>query len=66
MVSFTNHYNAISIDRLPRKLKLENINDTLIILFYVSPRSFLFLLKTKKKTSTAAVDPRHLKVKVAD
>ena len=41
MVSFTDQYNSISIDRLPtiEKLKLEKIRDTLIILFYVSPRS---------------------------
>ena len=38
MVSFTNHYNAISIGRLPSKLKSGNIHDTLIIFFYVSPR----------------------------
>ena len=56
----------------PQKLKLENIHDTLIILFYVSPRSpqlqdFSFFIKnTKKKTSTAAVDSQHLKVEVAD
>ena len=55
----------------PQKLKLENIHDTLIILFYVSPRSpqlqrlFFFYLK-HKKASTAAVDPQHLKVEVAD
>ena len=52
----------------PQKLKLEKIHDTLTILFYVSPRSpqvqILFLLKTQK-TSTAAVDPQHLKVEVA-
>ena len=46
----------------PQKLKSENIHDALIILFYVSPRSrqpqrLLFLLKQKKKTSTAAVEP---------
>ena len=33
MVSFTDQYNAISIDRLPQKLKLEKIHDTLIFLF---------------------------------
>ena len=36
MVSFTDHYNAIFIDRLPSKLKLGKIPGTLIILFYVS------------------------------
>ena len=55
----------------PQKLKLKNIHDTLIILFYVSTRSpqllrlFFFLLKTQK-TSTAAVGPWYLKVEVAD
>ena len=39
MVSFTDHYNAIFIDRLPQKLKLEKVHDALIILFYVSPSS---------------------------
>ena len=38
-VSFTNHYNAISIDRLLEKLKWENIHDTLVILFHLSPSS---------------------------
>ena len=38
IVSFTNNYNAISIDRLAQKRKLKNIHDTLIILFYVSPK----------------------------
>ena len=56
----------------PQKLKLEKIHDTLIILFYVSPRSpqqqrlLFFYLKHKKQVSTAAVDPQHLKVEVAD
>ena len=55
----------------PQKLKLKNIHDRLIILFYVSPRSpqlqrLHFLLKTQKKPSTAALDPRRLKVEVAD
>ena len=36
MVSFTDHYNAIS----PQKLKLEKIHGVLIILFYVSPSTF--------------------------
>ena len=54
----------------PQKLKLENIH-TLIILFYVSPRStqpqmHFFLLKTHKKTSKAAVDLPYLRVEVAD
>ena len=38
MVYFTDHYNDIDLDRLPpQNLKLEMINGTLIILFYVSP-----------------------------
>ena len=54
MVSFTDHYNAISIDKKlktkikirknswktkTKKLKLEKIHDTLIIRFYGSPSS---------------------------
>ena len=38
MVSFTNYYNAISIERLPSKTKIGKY-DTLIILLYVNPRS---------------------------
>ena len=33
VISFTDHYNAISIDTLPSKLKLEKDHDALIILF---------------------------------
>ena len=67
MVSFTDHYNAISIDRLPsiEKLQLEKIHDTLIILFYVSPRPpelQRLLLKTQKKQ----VQLQHLTFQVAD
>ena len=63
MVSFINRYNPISIDRVPSKLKSENIHDALIILLNVSPRSpqlqrhFLLKHTQKKKTGTAAVDP---------
>ena len=39
MVSFTDHYNSISIDRLPSKTVSEKVHGTLIILFYVSPSS---------------------------
>ena len=39
MVSLTDHYNEISIGRLPQKLTLRKVHDTLIILFYVSPIS---------------------------
>ena len=55
MVSFTNYYNAIPIDRFPSKTKTEKIHDTLIILFYVRPRSpqlqrlFFFYWKHKKQ-----------------
>ena len=62
MVSFTDHYNAISIGRLPQKLKLEKVHDTLIIIFYVSPSSnqlqrlFSFLLKTQKNKHSSASD----------
>ena len=57
----------------PQKLKLENIHDTLIILFYVSPRSphlqilsFSIKKQTHTKRRTAAVDSWHLKVEIAD
>ena len=54
MVSFTDHYNAISIDRLSSKTKIGKDSWNLIILFYVSPRSpqlqrlFFFIKNTKK------------------
>ena len=60
MVSFTDHYNAIFIDRLPSQIKIgkEKIHGTLIILFYVSlssPRlQRLFLLKTQKSHSSTS------------
>ena len=73
MVSFTNHYNDISIDRLPSKTKIGKyswyFNNSLLCKPEVSSatKTFLFLLRnTHKKTSTAAVDPQHLKVEVAD
>ena len=54
MVSFADHYNVISIDRLPQKLKLENFHGNLKILLYVSPSSpqlqkFLFFIKKYKE-----------------
>ena len=60
MVSFTGHYNAISISGLSQKLKLEKAHGALIILLYVSPSSpplkywnlkaeFAFLYKNTKK-----------------
>ena len=39
MVSLTDYYKAISIDRLPHQLKLEKVHGALIIIFYVSPSS---------------------------
>ena len=72
MVSFTNHYNAISIDTLPSKTIVRKyswyFNNSLLCKSEVSSatNTFLFLLKTQKKTSAAAAGPQHLKVKVAD
>ena len=39
MVSFTDDYNCISIDRLPSKTISKKVHVILIILFYVSPSS---------------------------
>ena len=39
MVSFTDHYNAVSITDSPQKQKLEKVHGTWIILFYVRPSS---------------------------
>ena len=39
MVSLADHYNAISVDRLPPKTKNGKVHGALIILFYVSPSS---------------------------
>ena len=58
MVSFSDHYTAISIYRLPQKLRLEEILATVIIPFYVSPgstqlqRLLLFYLKQKQSLFT--------------
>ena len=71
MVSFTDHYNAISIDRLPSKSKIGkdscNFNNSLLSKPEVSSatETFLFFIKNKK-ISTTAVDPQHLKVEVGD
>ena len=71
MVSFTDHYNANSIDRLPSKTKIGKdswyFNNSLLCKPEVSSatKTFIFLFKTQK-TGTAAVDPQHLKVEVAD
>ena len=72
MVSFTNHYNAISIEKLPLKTKIGKyswyFNNSLLCKLEVcaATKSFLFLLKTDKATSIASVDPWYLKVEVAD
>ena len=63
MVSFTDHYNAISIDRLPSKTKIGKKSwkrFRKIIIFYVSPSShqlqrLLFSLKTQKTTTLQQV-----------
>ena len=39
MVSFTDDFNAVYIDKLPSKTRLEKIHDTLIILSYGSQSS---------------------------
>ena len=55
MVSFTDHYNAISIDRLPSKTKIGkvswNFNNSVLCKpeFSSATKTFLFLLKNKKK-----------------
>ena len=59
MVSFTDDYNATPLTD-PQKLKLEKIQDTLIILFYVSPSSpqlqrLFFFIKSTKTTSLQQV-----------
>ena len=55
MLSFTDYYNAISIDRLPSKTKIGKdslyFNNSLLCNPEVSSatKTFLFLLKTYKK-----------------
>ena len=55
MVSFTDHYNAISIDRVPSKTKIGKIswyfNNYLLCkpVFSSATNTFLFLLKQKNK-----------------
>ena len=73
MVSFIDHYNAMSIDRLPPITKIEKdswyFNNSILCKPKVSSARRLFFIKNKetnKKTSTAAVDTQHLKVEVAD
>ena len=61
MVTFTDHYNAIFIDKFPSKLKLEKVHGTLIILFYCKleysliTKTFFFLLKTQNATTLQQV-----------
>ena len=60
MVLFADHYNAISVDRLPSKLKLGKIRGTLIIFLYVNPNSsqlqrlFFFIKNTINNHSSAS------------
>ena len=51
MVSFTDHYNAISIDRLFSKTKIGN--DSSKRFFYISPT--FFLIKTQRTTTLEQV-----------
>ena len=64
MVSFTNYYNNISIDRLPSKTKIVKyswyFNNSFLCKPEVSPatKTFLFLLRnTHTQKITAAVNP---------
>ena len=63
MVSFTDHYNAISIDRLPSKTKIGKdsiyFNDSLLRKPEVSSatETFLFLLKTQKNKYSCSGPP---------
>ena len=60
MVLFADHYNAISVDRLPSKLKLGKIRGTLIIFLYVNPNSsqlqrlFFFIKNTINNHSSVS------------
>ena len=62
MVSFTNHYNAISIDRLPSKTKIGKdswyFNNSLLRTpeFSSATKTFLFLLQTQKNNLSSASD----------
>ena len=55
IVSFTNHHNAISIDRVPSKTKIGKysryFSNSLLCKFEASSatKTFLFLLKTHKR-----------------
>ena len=71
MVSFTNHCNAISIERVCSKTKIGKyswyLNNSILCKSEISSaaKTFLFLLKTQKNKYSCS-GPRHLKVKVAD
>ena len=62
MVSFTDHYNAISIDRPPSKIKIGKDswyhNNSLLCKpeFSSATKTFLFLLKTQKINHSSASD----------
>ena len=63
MVSFTDHYNAISIDRLPLKTKIGKdswyFNNSLLCKPEVSSatKTFLFLFKTQKNKYSCSGPP---------
>ena len=63
IVSVTDHYNAISIDRLPSKAKIEKysryLNNSLFCKSEVSlaTKTFLFLLKTHTKNKYSCSGP---------
>ena len=60
MVSFTDHYNAISIDRLPSKIKIGKdswyFNNSLLCKpeFYPTYKDSFFIKNTKNKYSSAS------------
>ena len=62
MVSFTDHYDGISKDRLPWKIKIGKDSCNLIIVFYLSPSSpqlqiiFFILVKTQTNNHSSASD----------
>ena len=61
MVSFTNHYNAILMDRFPSKTKIGKdswyFNNSLLCKpdFFLSAKAFLSLLKTQSTTAIQQV-----------
>ena len=69
MVSFTDHYNAISIDRLPSKTKIGKdsryFNNSLLCKLEISSATKTFF-SIKNTQKTAAVDSQHLKFEVTD